>query len=91
MDNQAADIYTFDKSRGWEIIRSHILRDSVTTIVQNGIKYNQLKKNIDIEGFATLVIASLEGAIMMSKLRGNNDDIRRIIVFLEKELREIEL
>lgn len=68
-----------------------ILRDSVTTIVQNGIKYNQLKKNIDIEGFATLVIASLEGAIMMSKLRGNNDDIRRIIVFLEKELREIEL
>lgn len=68
-----------------------ILRDSVTTILKNGIRFNQLKKNIDIDGFATLVIASLEGAIMMSKLRGNNDDIRRVTVFLERQLKEIEI
>lgn len=68
-----------------------ILRDSVTTILKNGIRFNQLKKNIDIDGFATLVIASLEGAIMMSKLRGNNDDIRRVTAFLERQLKEIEI
>jgi TetR/AcrR family transcriptional regulator, transcriptional repressor for nem operon len=68
-----------------------ILRGSVTTILKNGIRFNQLKKNIDVEGFAALVIASLEGAIMMSKLRGNNDDIRRITLFLEHQLREIEV
>lgn len=68
-----------------------ILRDSVLTILKNGIKHNQIRKNVDVEGFATLVIASLEGAIMMSKLRGNNDDIRRIIVFLDGQLDEIEL
>jgi TetR/AcrR family transcriptional regulator, transcriptional repressor for nem operon len=38
------------------------------------------------------VIASLEGAIMMSKLRGNNDDIRRVIRHLENMVsQELEL
>jgi TetR/AcrR family transcriptional regulator, transcriptional repressor for nem operon len=68
-----------------------ILRDSVSTILRNGIRFNQLKKNSDVEGFAAVVIASLEGAIMMSKLKGNNDDIRRITNFLDRQLKEIEV
>ena len=68
-----------------------ILRDSVMTILKNGIRFGQLKKNIDVESFATVVIASLEGAIMMSKLRGNNDDIRRVTASLERQLDEIEV
>ncbi len=67
------------------------LQGSVVTILENGIRYNQIRKNTDKEAFAALVIASLEGAIMMSKLRGNNDDIRIIITFLERQLKEIEL
>jgi TetR/AcrR family transcriptional regulator, transcriptional repressor for nem operon len=68
-----------------------VLRDSIIGILKNGIRFNQLKRDIDIQEFATLVIASLEGAIMMSKLRGNNDDIRRVTVFLDRQLKEIEL
>jgi TetR/AcrR family transcriptional regulator, transcriptional repressor for nem operon len=68
-----------------------ILRDSVTTILENGIKYGQIRKDIDLTYYATLIIASLEGAIMMSKLRGNNEDICRVIAHLELQLKDIEL
>lgn len=68
-----------------------VLRDSVITILKNGVRFGQLKKTVDIEGFAAVVIASLEGAIMMSKLRGNNDDIRRVTAFLDRQLKEIEV
>jgi TetR/AcrR family transcriptional regulator, transcriptional repressor for nem operon len=68
-----------------------ILRDSVITILDNGIRYKQLKADIDKEFYATVIIASLEGAIMMSKLRGNNDDIRRVVKHLEEQVKTIEL
>jgi AcrR family transcriptional regulator len=67
-----------------------VLRDSVITILKNGIRHKQLKKDIDPDSFATVIIASLEGAIMMSKLRGNNDDVRRVINHLELQLQNIE-
>jgi TetR/AcrR family transcriptional regulator, transcriptional repressor for nem operon len=69
----------------------NILRDSVITILKNGIRYNQLKKDIDLEYYATLIIASLEGAIMMSKLRGDNEDIRRVVKHLRIQIQEIQL
>jgi TetR/AcrR family transcriptional regulator, transcriptional repressor for nem operon len=68
-----------------------ILRESVTKILRNGIRFNQLKRTTDVEGFSAVVIASLEGAIMMSKLKGNNDDIRRITIFLDRQLKELEV
>jgi TetR/AcrR family transcriptional regulator, transcriptional repressor for nem operon len=68
-----------------------ILHQSLLTILENGIRYKQLRPEIDRQHYATLIIASLEGAIMMSKLRGNNEDIRRVIVHLEKQIREIEV
>jgi len=67
------------------------IRDSLLTILNNGIKYKQLKPTIDVEMYATLVFASLEGAIMMSKLTGNNIDIKKTVAFLEKQLQEFEL
>jgi TetR/AcrR family transcriptional regulator, transcriptional repressor for nem operon len=68
-----------------------ILRDSLITVLDNGIRHGQINPHIDKEYYATFVIASLEGAIMMSKLRGNNDDIRRVLSHLEKEMKTIEL
>lgn len=67
-----------------------ILRDSVVTILKNGIRFKQIKKKTDTEYYATLIIASLEGAIMMSKLRGDNHDIRRIIRHLDQQIKCIE-
>ena len=68
-----------------------ILRESVIAILKNGIRFNQIKRDVDIDGFAAVTIASLEGAIMMSKLRGNNDDIRRVTAFLDRQLVQIEV
>lgn len=69
----------------------NVLRDSVLTILNNGIKYGQIKPGIDKEYYATIIIAGLEGAIMMSKLRGNDDDIARVIKHLQRVIKEIEL
>jgi AcrR family transcriptional regulator len=68
-----------------------ILRDSVIHILKNGIRFKQIRKDTDLEFHATIIISSLEGAIMMSKLSGNNQDIRRVIKHLERQLESIEL
>ena len=67
-----------------------ILRDSVITILKNGIRHKQIKNETNLEYYATILIASLEGAIMMSKLRGNNHDIKIVIKHLEAQLKNIE-
>jgi AcrR family transcriptional regulator len=68
-----------------------ILRDSVITILKNGIRFNQIKPDTDTGFQSTLIIASLEGAIMMSKLRGDNEDIRKVVKHLEAQLKTLEL
>ena len=68
-----------------------ILRDSVIHILRNGIRFKQIRKDTDLEFYATIVISTLEGAIMMSKLRGDNHDIRRVIKHLEMQLKCIEI
>lgn len=68
-----------------------VLRQSVITILENGIQHKQLKSNVDKESFAALVIASLEGAIMMGKLIGDDEDIKRVVKHLDQLVKEIEL
>lgn len=68
-----------------------ILCDSIITILNNGMKHGQIKKDTDVNYLSTIIIASLEGAIMMSKLRGNDDDIKRVTHHLEKFIEEIEI
>ena len=67
------------------------LKDSIVTMLETGIKYKQIKQGIDKEQYATLIIASLEGAIMMSKLSENDNDIKRMVKHLNKQVAEIEL
>ena len=66
-------------------------RESLLAILNNGIKYKQINPDIDVQLYATLFFASLEGAVMMSKLSGNDSDIKRTVAFLEKQLKEIEV
>mgnify|MGYP003577792171 CR=1 FL=1 len=68
-----------------------ILHQSLITILDNGVRYGQLKPDINKEYYASVIIAATEGAIMMSKLRGNNDDIKRVVRHLEKMLDEIKI
>lgn len=67
------------------------LRDAIVRILDNGIRFGQLRRGIDTQYYATLIIASLEGAIMMSKLRGNNHDMIRVIKHLEEVTKTLEV
>ena len=66
-----------------------MLRDAIITMLSNGVTYGQLKPTIQKEYYASVIIAMLEGAIMMSKLRGNNEDIKIAIRHLENLMKEI--
>lgn len=68
-----------------------MFRESIIAILKNGIKYNQIRKDVDLQLHASLIIAILEGSIMMSKLRGDNEDIRRATKHLEEQLKLIEI
>lgn len=69
----------------------NILHGSVKKILENGIKYKQIKPEIDTGFYATLIIASLEGAIMMSKLRNSDEDLQKVVKHLDTQLSAIEL
>ncbi|MDZ4713842.1 MAG: TetR/AcrR family transcriptional regulator [Cytophagales bacterium] len=68
-----------------------LLRDSIITLLKNGVKHKQLRRTINPEYLASIIIGSLEGAIMMSKLRGDSRDIRMAIRHLEQLIHEITL
>jgi TetR/AcrR family transcriptional regulator, transcriptional repressor for nem operon len=67
-----------------------ILHNSFVLILEKGIKYKQIRADIDKDYYASVFIAALEGAIMMSKLRGNNKDVKRVVEHLEKQIAAIE-
>ena len=60
--------------------------ESISTILNNGIKYKQLKAIFEVEDFATLIISSFEGAIMMSKLTGDNTYLKQVFKHLDFQL-----
>lgn len=68
-----------------------MLRESLIRILQKGIEYHQIKPDIDKNFYAALIIATLEGGIMMSKLEGNDNDIRNMIEHLRAQLSQIEI
>jgi TetR/AcrR family transcriptional regulator, transcriptional repressor for nem operon len=67
------------------------LRDSIITILHNGIQHKQIKPGVDKEFYASLIIAALEGAIMMGKLSGSNTDIKKITKHLSEQIASIEI
>ncbi len=68
-----------------------ILKGSIIHILNRGIEFGQVKKKIDKNYFATVMVASLEGAIMMSKLSRSDTDILVVVAHLEKMIAEIEV
>lgn len=86
---EADDASPILKKEAFKILNT--LRRSIVLVLENGIKHGQIKPGINAEFYATLTIASLEGAIMMGKLQDDNEDIRRILRHLESQLKEIEV
>ena len=67
------------------------LRASIIVLFQNGIKNKQIKKEVDPEYYSTILIATLEGGIMMSKLERNKNAIAHSITHLKALVRYISI
>jgi TetR/AcrR family transcriptional regulator, transcriptional repressor for nem operon len=66
------------------------MQDSLETIVRKGIKYGQIRESTDPESFATVFIAALEGAVLMSKIRKTQRDIRLVVSHLQLQIDQIK-
>lgn len=67
------------------------LRSSMAKLISNGIKNKQVKSDTDIEFMSTVFIATLEGAIMMSKLERNRNAIDHTIDHLRSLVKEMSV
>ena len=69
-----------DRARG----AMDIWQDSIQHIVNKGIERQEIRAGVDAEAFATVFIATLEGAIMLSKLYQDATHIRRAVDHLTR-------
>ncbi len=65
------------------------LKASIAKLIENGIKNNQVRKDVDVPYYSTIIIATLEGGIMMSKLERNKQAIRHTITHLRGLVKEM--
>jgi len=61
------------------------IHTSIARVLQNGIKHGQLKKDIDVEHFASLVFSSLEGAIMLVKVTRSPKHMNAVVQHLRQQ------
>ncbi len=54
--------------RGW--------RGRLGSIIRQGIDRKEIRREVDPKDLATIIISSLEGALMMSRLEGNREPLR---------------
>jgi TetR/AcrR family transcriptional regulator, transcriptional repressor for nem operon len=57
-------------------------QDMICRIIQKGIEKGEIRSEVDADEVATIVIATLEGAVMMSKLYGDSIHMERVIKHL---------
>lgn len=61
-------------------------RGRLEKTIAQGIEEGEIKRKVDPQKFATLVISSLEGALMMSRLEKNNEALLAVQSYLDSYL-----
>jgi TetR/AcrR family transcriptional repressor of nem operon len=61
-------------------------RGRLVSIVRTGIKHGEIPSHVDAKGVAILVISSLEGALMISRLNRDREALRLVQTHLEQYL-----
>jgi TetR/AcrR family transcriptional regulator, transcriptional repressor for nem operon len=67
------------------------IRALVGSIVWLGIRQGQIAADTDVEQVSTIVFVTIEGAIMMSKLYGNDVYLDRAIAHLHQYINELQI
>lgn len=81
-----------DADDGNSVLRSHVakaLRSWITrlqNIVEQAKERGETRPGVDPKAVATLIVASLEGSFMMSRIQRNDDALRHIQLHLNRYL-----
>jgi TetR/AcrR family transcriptional regulator, transcriptional repressor for nem operon len=62
------------------------LRDLLISIVSAGIERKEIRRGVDAKEVATLIISSLEGAVMMGRLERDREALTTAQSHLERYL-----
>ena len=74
------------RARVAKALRSWLTR--LQTIVQQARERSEARADVDPKAVATLIVASLEGALMMSRLQRNDEALRRVQSYLNRYLED---
>ncbi|MEK0179710.1 MAG: TetR/AcrR family transcriptional regulator [Oscillatoriales cyanobacterium] len=61
-------------------------RALICKIINKGIAKGEVRENVEADAVATIVISTLEGAVMMSKLYGDAIHVKRVVAHLHEYL-----
>jgi TetR/AcrR family transcriptional repressor of nem operon len=84
-----------DSDDGNPVLRDRVrkaltqLRDHLIKIVKEGLKQGHIRKGIDPQELSTLIVSSLEGALMISRLVRNRDALKTVQAYLDDHLESI--
>ncbi len=79
-----------DSDPGLKKVVSNIfvmLHQGISKVIENGVLRGQLKADIDVSEYATLIYSSIEGAIMMMKATDDDKHLQYVITFLKRDLK----
>lgn len=68
-----------------------MIKDSLKKIIHRGIQEGQIRKEIDVDLYANMLYATIEGAILMARVEGNDHSYRLIRRGLEMQIDAISI
>ena len=74
-----------------EVVKNvmEMIHENLCKVIHNGIKYNQIRPDIDVSGLASIIISTLEGAVMMMKMMNTNQHMLASSKFLKAEIKRV--
>ncbi len=66
-----------------------IMHENLCKVLNNGIKHGEIKPDTDVSGFSSLLVSSLEGAVMMLKIMDDDKHLSAACKFITAELKRI--
>jgi TetR/AcrR family transcriptional regulator, transcriptional repressor for nem operon len=89
-----------DADDGNRLLRDHARKalkgwqERMESMAADGIKAGQIRRDVDKRKLANLIIASLEGALMIARLERNDEALRdaraHLHAYLEAEVRKVK-
>ena len=76
-------LYKSEPEPAWDELQGYICRT-----VEKGMARQELNEDLDAQDVAAILLSTLEGALMMSKLYGDSSYMKRAVAHLGKYIDE---